>query len=210
MNDFISVFLQDDNLLTSFFAATKIIVFKKSDVWKEIKTINLPDTNSINPTKLRQHIASIIKELGDCKIIAGLELLGISYCVFDSYGFSIFSISELNDEVLDGIINDIKAENMEEYMKEEIIKNEKPVETEITGVYYLDLVMLQTECPEISSKKALKEFLSNTPFVELQLLCNHIPPWLENGDYDIIYRKTNEDKFLATITKKLCKEINLC
>jgi len=206
MNSLICIFMQDDGKLVSFLKATKIVVFKKSDVWREINTIILIEPYSTNPIKLRQHILNIISQLEDCKIIAGSELIGIPYCVFDGNGFSIFSITEISDEVLDGIIADIKVTDLQINMKNEIIKNAMPVETEISGVYYLDLVMLQTECPEISSKKALKNFLSNTPFIELQLLCNHIPPWIENGNYDIASTKTSNDKFLAIITNKLCKE----
>lgn len=206
MKNIVSIFMQDDNNLVAFLKSTKIIVFEQSDVWKEIKTIALPNKYSQNPLQLRKQISNIVNQLGECKIIAGKELIGIPYCVFDGNGFSIFSISQLNDKVLDGIINDIESANTEEYIKNEIIKNAKPVETNTPGVYYMDLIMLQTECPEISSKTALKDFLINTPFMELKLLCNHIPPWLENSEFDIISTKNADNNFLATITKKLCKE----
>lgn len=206
MNNYICVFLQDDDKLDSFLKSSKIVVFNKSDAWERVKTIILPDKYSQSPSELRKQMTSIIGQLGDSKIIAGLELTGIPYRVFDSFEFSIFSISELNDEVLDGIISDIKNANIKEYMKNEIINNAKPVKTQVPGVYSLDLITLQTECPEISSKKALKDFFCNTPFIELQLLCNHIPPWLENGDYDITSYKDKGEKIMAIIRKKLCKE----
>lgn len=207
MKQTISVYMQDSNKLISFLKSTKIIVFEKSDVWREVKTIPLPESYSTNPAELRRQISIIINELVGCNIIAGLELIGIPYCVFDSNGFSIFSISKLNDKVLDGIIADIEDTDLLAISKNEIINNAIPVETEISGVYYLDLVMLQRECPEISSKKALKDFLTSTPFIELQLLCNHIPPWLENFDYDIASRRTNYDNILATITKKCVRRV---
>ena len=128
-------------------------------------------------------------------------MLGIPFCVVDSFGFKIFSINELNNDCLDGIVEDIESSNMIEKMKKQIVENAMPVETETEGIFYLDLVLLQTECPEISSKKALKDFLNTTPFLELQLLCNHIPPWLENGEYEISSQKTPDKKTFATIRK---------
>jgi hypothetical protein len=44
-----------------------------------------------------------------------------------------------------------------------------PVETDTPGVFRLDLIRLQRERPDVSSKMALKDFLGTTPFYELHL-----------------------------------------
>ncbi|WP_434084445.1 Fe-only nitrogenase accessory AnfO family protein [Lacrimispora xylanisolvens] len=47
-------------------------------------------------------------------------------------------------------------------------------------------------------------FLSNTPFLELQLVCAHIPPWLEtDGSYEKKVGNGN-GKVHITITRKQC------
>ena len=102
------------------------------------------------------------------------------------------------------MIKDIEESDEKRRRKEEMIHNAGPVETQTPGIYFLDLGQLQTECPEVSSKKALLPFLSNTPFLELQLVCAHIPPWLETDDsYEKKVRNVN-GKVHITITRKQC------
>ncbi|HOV41162.1 MAG TPA: Fe-only nitrogenase accessory AnfO family protein, partial [Oscillospiraceae bacterium] len=74
--------------------------------------------------------------------------------------------------------------------------------------YYFDLAALQEKFPEISSKKALSQFFEETPFLELELVCTHLPPWIESLGYDITFKKQNE-KTVAVIKKKLCGKVML-
>jgi len=70
-------------------------------------------------------------------------------------------------------------------------------------VFSLDLIALQNECPEVSSKKAMADFLENTPFLELHLVCKHIPPWIENsGKYNI--KAQNIDGAVSAVITRKC------
>jgi hypothetical protein len=86
--------------------------------------------------------------------------------------------------------------------KKAIVKDAKPVETSTPGVYFLDLVALQKECPEVTSKMAMMDFLKNTPFMELHLVCKHIPPWIENsGTYKVQVTSDKAGAVQAIITR---------
>ena len=85
-----------------------------------------------------------------------------------------------------------------------MVKNAGPVQTQTPGVYFLNLLELQKECPEISSKKALASFLSDTPFLELHLVCAHIPPWLIADSAHEKKIKKEEGGLYVTITKSQC------
>lgn len=205
MDNNIAIFMQDCDRLDSFWEATRINVYQKENHWIPIKEILLSAPFSANMQTLRKETDDIIKRLESCKIIAGKDLSGIPFSIFDKAGFHIFSINQLNDTILDDIVDDIRSSNIEAKMKDEIIKTARPIKTDIEGIYFLDLIMLQMECPETSSKQALKEFLQTTPFLELRLKCKHIPPWLENGIYDITQTDTS-DGIYAILTKKQCNK----
>jgi len=204
MNNYtIAVYMHNLNEIVSFFESNSMRVYTiENNNWTVKRTVayDKPEAHSISV--LRKQISEIMKLVSDCDIIAGKELLGIPFSIFDMAGFHIFTIGEISDKVFFGIISDIEKGDEEKRMKEEIIKNACPVGTHLPGVYYLDLIMLQTECPEVSSKKAMMSFFDTTPFLELRLICRHIPPWLENsGKYDIKTERHN-DCFSAVITKK--------
>jgi hypothetical protein len=125
---------------------------------------------------------------------------GIVYRALASCGFSIFEITEVSPAVLDGILEDMTAETGPG--SDDI---ESPAETSVPGVYAFDLIRYQTQHPERSSKQALRDFLENTPFLELHLTCGHVPPWLE-ADYKIDAVSTSGGGISAVVWKKQCSE----
>lgn len=201
MNGKIAVYMQDQDELVSFYGATKIKVFEKGDAgWETIDEIDISKIKETEPALLRSGIERIIEKLDNCSVIAGGGLSGIAYNQFNKHGFDIFEISVCGSEVFEGIRSDLEDKNKEDALR----LPSSPAETAAQGIYYLDLVSLQKQSPEISSKQALKDFLENTPFIELKLICGHVPPWLENGPYDISTEEIDNGKLLATIRKKQC------
>lgn len=203
-NEKIAVIMKECGKIDSLLVADKIRIYEKQDAgWEyhEEHYVNIDDQAEL--VYMRSELQKIIHKLNDCRIIAGGEISGIVYNEFNRFGYSIFEIPEISSEIFDGIVMDIiAAEETAAHSKD--IKMTQPTETSVPGVYYLDLIKLQMESPEISSKKALKEFLDNTPFYELQLLCEHIPPWLSTEIFDIADSKTDAGKTLAVIRIKQC------
>ena len=71
-----------------------------------------------------------------------------SYSIHYTKLYDIFSINNLSYETLDDIMSDI--EQLKIINDKKVAVNTAPIETEISGVYFLDLALLQTEFPEIS------------------------------------------------------------
>lgn len=199
----IALYLQDGYSTVSFLKANMLVIYEKETEWRSIRTIPIDFSGTGGLSVLRSGVQALITQLGDCSIIAGKSLTGIAYAEFDKAGFSIFDIDSVQPDIFDGILRDIAQNDEKLHIKEEMIRQARPVETEVPGIYFLDLTALQTECPGISSKKALTDFLNSTPFLELHLVCRHLPPWLENVPLDIKARNSGE-QVTAVITKKQC------
>ncbi len=150
------------------------------------------------PAVVRDKLKGLILALGGCKVIAGSSISGLAYNILTRMGFYIFEISKVTEDVLDGIAEDVRTEGTP---KEVPPVRPFPSETETAGVYWLDLIALQTVSPGISSKKALKPFFESTPFVCLELLCSHLPPWLENEQGLKIQTFAEEGRVRAVITR---------
>jgi hypothetical protein len=200
----IAVFTDKDGKLCEFFNAERFQIYEKSGAdWKVINTASFEKIVPSSPALTRKNMETLLPLVKDCDIIAGGTLVGIPFSVFDMAGKHIFEIKEANGETFDDIIDEIKNAVTEANAKEAIIRDAKPVETSTPGVYFLDLIALQTEFPQITSKKAMMDFLKDTPLVELRLVCKHIPPWIENaGLYNVQTVKEEDGRVEAVITKK--------
>jgi len=199
----IAVFTNKASEICDFFDAGKFLIYeKKSDKWEITGKPEFEKIIPSAPAQTRKTTGELLPLIEGCDIVAGGLLVGIPYSVFDMAGFHIFQIDSIDNAVFDEIVKDIQNADAQKNLKERIIKEARPVETGTPGVYSLDLIALQNECPEVSSKKAMADFLENTPFLELRLICKHIPPWIENsGKYEI--KAQNKDgKVSAVITRK--------
>jgi len=186
----IAVFTDENRALCDFFEACKFLFYEKKDKWEVTGEADFERITPSSPAKTRKAVSDLLPLINGCEIIAGGTLVGIPYSVFNIAGLHIFEIGEIADAVFDGITEDIES-NIASRKKS--AENSKPVETDTPGVYALDLIALQSEFPEISSKKAMADFLENTPFLELRLICKHVPPWIENsGKYNVAARDNNE------------------
>ena len=202
----IAVFTNSNSEICEFFDAERFIIFERDEAkagWETISETNFDKIAPSNPALTRRSTQALLPLIEDCDVLAGSTLMGIPFSVFDRAGLHIFEINAINDEVFDGIIEELRNEDAAAAAKEKIIREAKPVETSTPGVYFLDLIALQKECPEVTSKKAMMDFLKDTPFLELRLVCKHIPPWIENsGLYHVQVTSDKDGEVQAVITRK--------
>lgn len=196
----IAVVLNQDSQVSSLEKKTVLTVFEKDNGWKIIREIPVTVDNGQNIAAMRQQFSDLAAQLEDCKIIAGNSISGIAYHTFDRLGFSIFEIQEISPVTLESILEDVSNAN-EEAQAEKTVSAE-PTETETPGVYNLDLLALQREHPEMTSKKALHPFFKTTPFAELHLQCAHVPPWIENDPCLLVRAQESNGVVQAVITKQ--------
>ena len=200
----IAVFTNANSELCDFFEAERFLIFEHSGSgWTQTGEQSFEKIIPSAPALTRKNTETLLPLIEGCNVLAGGALFGIPFSVFDRAKLHIFEIGKINDETFDGIMEDLRKADAEASAKEAIIRDTKPVETSTPGVYFLDLIALQKECPEISSKKAMMDFLKDTPFLELRLICKHIPPWIENsGGYNVQTISNDINGVQAVITRR--------
>nr|WP_319487177.1 Fe-only nitrogenase accessory AnfO family protein [uncultured Caproiciproducens sp.] len=206
--DKIAVIMNDKNKINSIQEDAIICVFEKQDaVWTVVKNIPINIDYSQELSALREELNQLVEELGDCKIIVGKMVPGLTYHIFDKMGFDIFEVESFHSAILDQILSDVQNKSDQ---TETGSSSAEPVETDVPGVYHLDLIALQNQNPEISSKMALQPFLNSTPFIRLDLVCAHLPPWLEKlADEKKLNLKTErlaQGKTRVSITRISCEQ----
>lgn len=200
-NNKIALYLQEDGSLVSFYNADMVVVYEKNEQWDGVRKIPVERKVGTGCSELRAEIRRIIGQLQDCRIIAGQGLSGVAFQEFDRAGFHIFDVSQNSAEELDGILDDLKSSSGQS--RQGLGPQEtRPLETDTPGIYRFNLALAQTENPELSSKKLLQDFLQSIPFLELHLICRHLPPWLEAGPFQAQSRTLPDSTVYAVITKK--------
>jgi hypothetical protein len=201
----IAVFANEDSKLCDFFEASRFSLFERTGAgWEKTREANFEKIVPSAPASTRKNTEALLPLIEGCNILAGGALVGIPFSVFDRAGLHIFEIGEINSETFDGIAEDLCNADAAAAAKEAIIRDARPVETSTPGVYFLDLIALQKECPEISSKKAMMDFLKDTPFMELRLVCRHIPPWIESSGVYKVQTLGNEGGAVQAVITKRC------
>ena len=176
--DKIAVIVNNDGLSSTFFDGSNINIYSKAeDSWQCTDCIPINFTTQNGMHILRKRLTEIIHELGSCKTIAGQEILGLPYNVLDVAGLNIFQIEGPPASFLDTINNMLDSDTKNRESKPKTNFQPEPTGTE--GCYRINLVDIQKDNHEISSKQILIPFLRNTCFYELEILCNHVPPWFE-------------------------------
>lgn len=203
-----AVFFNANDQVSSFNEMTHWDLFsKKDDFWHKSKAV--PYTPSLigELGTIRKNIKKMIAEFEDCRIIITKSMTGIPYHTFDKAEFIICEVETFNLELLDAIQQDLISTSVEAAKQK---PPEIPTETDTPGDYFFDLDQLQKNAPQISSKMALLPFFKDVPFLSLDLVCEHIPPWFDkifdsmNLTYDI--QEKNAGKTHVLITHTNCKK----
>lgn len=193
--------------LCPFFEADRWEVHERKEaVWTLNREAHFARIDPGKIGQVRGRIEEILMLVIDCKVLAGGELGGVAYAMADRSGFQIFEIREVTPAILEEIWQEII--NVDEENRDRALRAtpKAPTETAIAGVYYLDLTTLQTEFPEVSSKKALMDFLGGTPFVELQVECRHTPPWLLRDPRFEVAEIKGDGGLTVVIRPKVCDQ----
>lgn len=181
----LSVLIRDDQSVAGIEDCCQISVYQlEKNRWSEVHSFQWQLGELSGMSHIRKGVQGLIEQLGDCRVIIGRKITGLPYHVFNKNGFHIFEAdSPISSELFDAIQGELTqaATEREEQNSDGQKIHKTPYSLNNDGIYYLNLIELHQAFPEISSKKALRQFLLETPFSELHLVCNHIPPWLNEA-----------------------------
>jgi Fe-only nitrogenase accessory protein AnfO len=214
----VAAFTDNEGNPADFFGAENLFVFSREvdGGWSREERARLSPGQPLKVADIRDEAKRRLEILRDCDALITTEISGIPYAVFDRAGIAMMTTSSRLIEVLAAIAKETPAESRggqacqetDEVSRESLSSDPcvAPVALREAGVYHLDLASVLRKHPELSSKKILVPFLRETPFLELRLICEHVPPWLERDPaYHI---RTIEDATGTIAVVRCMKEEN--
>ena len=140
---------------------------------------------------LRMRTGELIAFLGTCRTLVAQSASGALFFGLEKAGFSVYEIAGNPPEFLNSVWQDAKDE--QEARAPLPAGADIPAPLEIApGKYYISIRGIQGNRPEVSSKQVLRPFVQHGGFAELEILCDHVPPWIDADAAQQGYLLTSE------------------
>ena len=178
MDQDIAVCINENGATSSLYDASAIVIYQKQQgSWQLGREKKIVLDKQAGMAGLRKQMAEIILFLGACKIFVGEAVVGVPYFELEKMQCSIWEFEGAPLSFLDYVL----AQEENKLTSKEAAPSSAipvPVERE-NGDYYISIKEIQENGNGITSKQVLMSFLRQGKFFSLEVLCNHIPPWLE-------------------------------
>ncbi|KUK63654.1 Fe-only nitrogenase accessory AnfO family protein [Methanoculleus sp.] len=172
----VAVLLDADGFSGRFSEPGKIVVYRKCGpsftAEREMEFALDPDEGL---AELRSRMDELLQFLGPCRIFVAKSASGAVYFELEKAGCSVWEVSGRPDEFLDSVL---KGEEEAESAAAPAVEIPVPVEVS-PGNYFISIKEVQGKAPFVSSKQVLQEFICRAGFDALEVVCDHVPPWIE-------------------------------
>ena len=211
--DCIAVLENTENSITTMESCTHLGVWQRDwstgKGWHAVASVPFSLAGCDTLPQMRNKLRELAQLLPAEAAIAGVSISGLAYNELSRMGFCLCELDSFSPDILDALASEILAS-----AQGEVQVPTAPTPTDIPGVYSINLMEVQAAHPEITSKKALRPFLSSTPFVELEIICGHMPPWLEEHmrqhRLTCSLARQDDGTVRARISHALCGETEPC
>jgi Fe-only nitrogenase accessory protein AnfO len=173
MNEQIMVTQNQNGQLAALDQTQLFALYQNShEGWRQCDVYAWPQMRSA--VSIRDAINDLANRFNNCRIVVSQKISGIAFQTLDKLGFDIIESQTVSDAFFEDVIKEMSMPHDDE---QDIPR--EPVSPQDDGHYFFDLIKLQKAYPDISSKKALKDFMEQKTFMSLELVCSHLPPWME-------------------------------
>lgn len=174
----IAVFVGPDGSSALLEKQGKVVVFRLAQgAWEIDREMDVSMGEVKGMRELRQHMAGIVRFLGECRVFVARSATGIPYFELEKAGCSIWEYTgrpaDFLGQVWEQEVADRAAEDKQAATEIPAPEERSP------GNYFISVKEIQSRNADVSSKQVLREFIRRGGFRSLLIVCGHIPPWVE-------------------------------
>lgn len=199
----IGVFVGDKGAAASIGDARQLRLYRKQQgVWRIDRMMDIDLGQAKNLASLRQTMETISLFLDECDIVAAECFQGAVVHELEKAGKGMWEISGLPEPLL--LDHILAEEERSTNFDEKSNQLEYPeVENRGSGKLFISIAELQRNNAGMTSKQALLPIIQKGDFQELEVLCAHVPPWLEAEAacrrWSFVATKKERQEMLVTI-----------
>lgn len=200
----IAVLVGQNGAIAPIQATGEIQVYKHScNIWEMCRSIPFCLQSAPGLKAMRDYMQTVIKFLGECRTFVGLSVIGLPFFELEKAGFTIWEMDGSAYNILDSI-QEAEAETTLSPPLNIVIPKPEPREIS-PGCYSISLKEVQNCNGLVTSKQLLFPLLNNNQISDLEIICTHVPPWLEvkilSGEIDATIDKITPHETRVTISR---------
>lgn len=155
-----------------------VLVYRRFEgEWEIDREMEVSITRSGGLQEMRAKMSEILQFLGECRILVARAAGGALFYELEKAGFSVWEISGKPADFLDVVLEDDEKDKVAAKSQAPIVM---PAPQEIgQGKFFISIREIQGKIPGITSKQILSRFVTGGKFDMLEILCDHVPPWIE-------------------------------
>ncbi|MDO8841205.1 Fe-only nitrogenase accessory AnfO family protein [Methanocalculus sp.] len=155
-----------------------IVVFRKMEcIWEADRCMPFSLDGEKGLSDLRLKVRDLLSFIGNCRVFVAESASGALFFELEKAGLSMYELSGKPDEFLDHILKDEEMRIGSPPAQED---GDLPIPKELTpGNYVISIKDIQVVTPHLSSKQVLQRFVRDGNFASLEIVCDHLPPWIE-------------------------------
>ncbi|MDK2973677.1 MAG: hypothetical protein PWP08_48 [Methanofollis sp.] len=186
----------------------QVVVYRHvQGAWEIDRAMEVSLDRSRNLREMRLKMGEILQFMNECRIFVARAAGGALYFELEKAGCSIWEIAGNPVDALDIVLEDEEKERVERVAAQSQGTTGIPTPCEqAPGVFFISIREAQGKAPEISSKQILQRFVAEGNFSVLEILCDHVPPWIEmearKRNYAMMTEKTGQNEVMVRLTKK--------
>ncbi|WAI02570.1 Fe-only nitrogenase accessory AnfO family protein [Methanogenium organophilum] len=156
----------------------QIVVYRRTEAgWDTVREMPVSLDQCRNLPEMRRKMTDIVQFLGECRIFMAGSASGALYFELEKAGCNIWEISGNPVDFLDSVLEE---EEKEQRSPAEAGIAAIPSPEEIhPGEFFISIKDVQGKMPGVTSKQILARFITEGNFRLLEILCDHVPPWIE-------------------------------
>ncbi|GBG55204.1 hypothetical protein SPFL3102_00630 [Sporomusaceae bacterium FL31] len=202
----IAVAVEPTGSTTSLYEPGRILVYRKEQGnWQVVQEFHYDLEQDKGVRHMRQKVDEVVRFVAaESQVFVGLSVIGIPYFELEKAGLSIWEFEGQPEEFLDYII---AQEEEAQIARDQIqpVAIPEPKET-APGHYAISLKEIQENHSGVTTKQVLQPFVQKGAFSNLEILCNHVPPWLEamamEKNYGYLKEQINSKEIKVSLAKK--------
>jgi Fe-only nitrogenase accessory protein AnfO len=182
-----------------------VVVFRRErGTWKTDRSLPFVLNEEDGLSGLRRKMAELIAFLGDCRAVVASSASGAAFFELEKARCPVWEISGRPDGFLDDVWGELQVEETALAPPAQGAGVPAPRE-KAPGKYVISIKEIQGMRPEVSSKQVLRQFVRRGEFAELEILCDHVPPWIEMDaeclGLSLETERTRPDEVLVRLTR---------